>query len=242
MSTSADTPVLVKASGLTAGYLDNVVLHGVTVQVSSGEVVAVIGHNGAGKSTLLKALFGIVPICAGEVRVGGACVLRPTPRMMLRAGVAYVPQTSAVFPDLTVKDNLEVAACALGREARSQSAYNAALAFFPVLGTLLRRVAGTLSGGQRQMLALTMGLLHAPRVVLLDEPSLGLSPPLAEATFQSIRRLAHEQGIAILLVEQKVRQGLEIADRAYVLRRGSVSFEGPALALSDDELLRKYFL
>jgi branched-chain amino acid transport system ATP-binding protein len=214
----------------------------VSLDVDVAEVVALIGHNGAGKSTLLKAIFGLIPIWEGIVRLGGVAIETPSPRVLLRQGVAYVPQGNRVFSDLTVKENLEIACVTLARRNEVDDAIERTLDWFPLLRDLLKRRAGTLSGGEKQMLALGNGLMTMPKLLLLDEPSLGLAPPLVSGALQRIKTISQDKGITFLIVEQKVREVLNIAHRVYVLRGGSVSFTGTSSDLQDDMKLRDVYL
>lgn len=232
---------LLKATGLIAGYSGKEVLSGVNINILAGELVAVIGHNGAGKSTLLKALFGLIDLSSGQVTMAEGA-WRPHPAHLLRMGVAYVPQGNVVFPTLTVLENLRVASVIAGSDSVPESLENA-LAVFPALRPRLGQLAGTLSGGERQMLALGRALVFRPRLLLLDEPSLGLSPRLVTKVFDLVLRLVESASIAVVLVEQKVREALRISSRVYALKRGVVVFEGAASELLENrELLRGSYL
>lgn len=234
---------LLELRGLVSGYGKKQILNGVSAAVNEGEVVAVIGHNGAGKSTLLKAAFGMIALWSGQVLWQGRVIPTPTPRDLLAMGICYTPQGNVVFNDLTVWENLDVAAMVLNdRKAREESMVTA-LAMYPVLQERQQQRAGTLSGGEKQMVALASSLMLKPKLMMLDEPSLGLAPPLVTSSLQEIRRIADETGTAILIVEQKVREVLRVADRVYVLRNGKVSWQGPAVDLrQDDDLLRSVYL
>jgi len=239
---SSQQTILLQVQNLVSGYGKKQVLGGVSLDVGVAEVVALIGHNGAGKSTLLKAICGLIPIWEGIVRLGGKVIEAPSPRVLLRQGVAYVPQGNRVFSDLTVKENLEIACVMLARRNEIDDAIGRTLDWFPLLRDLLKRRAGTLSGGEKQMLALGNGLMTMPKLLLLDEPSLGLAPPLVSGVLQRIKTISQEKGITFLIVEQKVREVLNIANRVYVLRCGSVSFTGPSSDLQDDIKLRDVYL
>lgn len=236
------TDGLLKVESLVTGYGRKQVLRGVSLTVGAKEIVAIIGHNGAGKSTLLKAVFGMLPIWKGRLSFNGVPVERAEPRRLLESGVAYVPQGNRVFADLSVRENLEVAATILGDKNRLRNRIDHVLALFPALSDRLRQRAGTLSGGEKQMLALACGLLTEPRLILLDEPSLGLAPPLVTHALDQVRRINQASGVAVLIVEQKVREVLHIAHRAYVLRTGAVSYSGPTDALQDPATLRQAYL
>jgi len=230
---------LLSVEGLRSGYGRVEVLRGVDLQVRAGETVALLGSNGAGKSTLNNTVSALVPAWSGRVVFDGADLTRARSREVVRAGLIQVPEGRRVFPNLSVLENLELGSYARGRERRSA---NLAKVFevFPKLRDRERQLAGTLSGGEQQMLAIGRGLMAEPKLLILDEPSLGLSPLLVEEMFALIGRL-HEQGLAVLLVEQNVGQSLAIADRAYVLENGAVRFSGtPAELLRSPELKRAY--
>jgi ABC-type branched-subunit amino acid transport system ATPase component len=227
---------------LVSGYGKKQVINGVTLDVAPGEIVALIGHNGAGKSTLLKAIFGLIPLWNGQVVLDGKPLRSPAPRELLRSGVAYVPQGNRVFTDLTVRENLEMGGITLSNGARLNEGIERVFTLFPALKPRLRQRAGTLSGGEKQMLALGNALVLTPRLLLLDEPSLGLAPPLVVEALGRVQQISRDSGVAVLIVEQKVREVLKIAQRVYVLRNGLVSFSGPTESLKDDAKLREVYL
>jgi branched-chain amino acid transport system ATP-binding protein len=227
---------------LVTGYGKKQVLNGVSLEVSSGEIVALIGHNGAGKSTLLKAVFGLIPIWQGRVHLDGRAWPKLVPRELLRAGVAYVPQGNRVFTDLTVRENLEMGGVTLPDKQRLMEGMERVFALFPGLRERLKQRAGTLSGGEKQMLALGNALILSPKLLLLDEPSLGLAPPLVSEALGRIQQISRDSGVTVLIVEQKVREVLKIARRVYVLRNGRVSFTGQADDLKDETKLREVYL
>jgi len=230
----SDLSPLIRADHLATGYGKKQVLNGVSLDVAPGEIVALIGHNGAGKSTLLKTIFGLLPLWQGQVVLDGMLLNAHTPRELLRMGVAYVPQGNRVFTGLTVRENLEMGGVTVSDRTRLNEGIEQSLMQFPALRPRLRQRAGTLSGGEKQMLALANALVISPRLLLMDEPSLGLAPlAVAEAL---------DSGVTVLIVEQKVREALRIAGRVYVLRNGRVSFSGPAGALADDAKLREVYL
>jgi branched-chain amino acid transport system ATP-binding protein len=212
------------------GYGAVAVLHDVTLDVRPGEIVSVIGGNGAGKTTLLKCIAGVLRPTAGRIAADGQDIGGRPSWWVARRGVALVPEGRGVFGDQSVRDNLMLGALARssGRDAATvRSDLDTALALFPALAEKLDLPAAALSGGQQQMLAVARGLMARPRVMLLDEPSLGLAPMLVREIFAAIGRL-REQGVTILLVEQMALQALALADRAYVLERGRIMLEGPA--------------
>ncbi len=233
---------ILRVDGLVSGYGKKQVLRSVNLSVGRAEIVALIGHNGAGKSTVLKAIFGLLRAWEGHLSLDGHILKSPAPRELLRAGVAYVPQGNHVFAELTVHENLEMGGVTLESKSRVREGVERALEMFPALRTRLRQRAGTLSGGEKQMVALANALIVMPRLLLLDEPSLGLAPPLVSTALRRIAELNSGSGVAALIVEQKVREVLKIAKRVYVLRNGSMSFSGAAEVLRDDTKLREVYL
>jgi branched-chain amino acid transport system ATP-binding protein len=231
-----------RMEALVTGYGKKQVLNGVSLEVASGEIVALIGHNGAGKSTLLKAVFGLIPIWRGQVFYDGVAVASPKPRELLRSGIAYVPQGNRVFTNLTVQENLEMGGTMLPNKQAMKAGMERVFALFPALKERLKQRAGTLSGGEKQMLALGNALILAPKLLLLDEPSLGLATPLVSQALGRIQQISKDAGMTVVIVEQKVREVLKIARRVYVLRTGQISFAGPADALGDDAKLRVVYL
>ncbi len=231
-----------RVADLVTGYGKKQVVNGVSLEVSRGEIVALIGHNGAGKSTLLRAVFGLIPIWQGHVFLDNHEVPSPKPRNLLRSGVSYVPQGNQVFTDLTVQENLEMGGISLPNKQRLKDGTERVFGLFPLLRHRLRQRAGTLSGGEKQMLALGNALVLSPKVLLLDEPSLGLAPPLVSEALGRIQQISRDSGVTVLIVEQKVREVLKIAKRMYVLRNGCVSFTGPTEELKDERKLREVYL
>ncbi len=230
---------LLDIQALRGGYGRVEVLRGVDLQVGPGEIVALLGSNGAGKTTLNNTVCGIQRTWAGRVSFDSHDLTNAHYRDVVKAGLIQVPEGRKVFPNLSVLENLELGSFTRARERRAS---NLARVFgiFPRLEERIAQKAGTLSGGEQQMLAIGRGLMAEPRLLILDEPSLGLSPLLVEEMFTLIRRL-HEGGLAVLLVEQNVGQSLEIADRAYVLENGSIHFSGrPAELLASADLKRAY--
>ncbi len=233
------TAPLLEVKGLRSGYGAVEILRGVDVVVHPGEIIALLGSNGAGKSTFNNTLCGIVPARAGTITFDGRPLVGTHYREIVQAGLIQVPEGRRVFPNLSVLENLELGSFARARERRAQN-LERVFAIFPRLKERLTQLAGTMSGGEQQMLAIGRGLMAEPRLLILDEPSLGLSPLLVEEMFGLIARL-HEQGLAILLVEQNVGQSLEIAQRAYVMENGAIEFSGlPGELLASDRLRRAY--
>ena len=227
---------------LVTGYGKREVLTGVSVEVPLGRVVAIIGHNGAGKSTLLRAIFGLLPIWGGQVAINSETLLLPNPSDMLRRGVSYIPQGNRVFTDLTLLENLQVAGTTLPKRELREKGIERALSLFPILRTKLYQRAGTLSGGEQQMVALCSALVLSPSLLLLDEPSLGLAPQLISQSLNFIKKISFNSDVAVLIVEQKVREVLRIADYVVVLRNGRVSFKGLPTDLRDEQKLRDVYL
>ncbi len=220
---------VLEASDLVSGYGRKQVLHGVSLSVEAGEIVALIGHNGAGKTTLLKTLFGLLPPRGGEVRYAGRPIAGRKPALNVRDGLSFVPQGHGIFTDLTVRENLELGGHTL-READPER-LAAIYELFPILAERREQRAGTLSGGQQQMLALGLALMLRPRLLLLDEPSLGLAPILVQRVLGSVVEINRRFGTAVLLVEQNVKQALRIARRVYVMKVGQIALEDRAGAL-----------
>ena len=230
---------LLQVRGLRAGYGAVEVLRGVDIEIGEGEAVALLGSNGAGKSTLNNVVCGLFRSWAGQVRFDGADLTRAHYSEVVKAGLIQVPEGRRIFPNLTVLENLELGAFARARQQRPDN-IERAFQLFPRLRERVGQRAGTLSGGEQQMLAIGRGLMAQPRLLILDEPSLGLSPLLVEEMFALIRRL-RDGGLAVLLVEQNVGQSLEVVDRAYVLENGAIRFAGlPSQLLGSDELRRAY--
>ena len=237
-----DSVDLLTVRDLVTGYGNKQVLRGVSFQIGAGEIVALIGHNGAGKSTLLRAIFRMLRIWSGQVLLNRIAVTAKGPRDLLRLGVALVPQGNRVLNDMTVRENLEIGGFTLDRQKDVQAGIARSQVLFPNLGVMFERRAGTLSGGEKQMLALAMGLMTCPRLLLLDEPSLGLAPAVVAETLAHVRCINRQNAVSVLIVEQKVREVLKIADRVIALRNGQVSFSGVASDLQDDTRLRGIYL
>jgi branched-chain amino acid transport system ATP-binding protein len=231
---------LLVANGVVAGYgAQDEILKGVDLVVHAAEVVCIIGPNGAGKSTLLKAIAGLLRLKLGSVTLRGRPIAGLPAREISRLGLAYVPQEFNVFPTLTVRENLEIGGY-IDRKAAARR-IEGVLARFPVLADKARHAARTLSGGERQMLAMAMALMVEPVVLLLDEPSAGLSPRAAERLFDAVVEI-HKDGVAVAIVEQNANEALAIADRAYILVDGKNSRTGEARALAADPEIRRLFL
>jgi ABC-type branched-subunit amino acid transport system ATPase component len=235
--------LVLTAREVSAGYGDENILHGVSIDVRRGTIVAVIGPNGSGKSTLLKTLYGLVPARQGRVTLfpeagRGVELTGLKPSRITALGVNMVPQLANVFAEMSVLENLEIGA--LPARERCTEQLERVLAAFPMLRTLLRKRAATLSGGQRQMLGVARAMMSDPRVLILDEPSAGLAPAVLEEVFARVRAI-NQAGVSILMVEQKARQCLAMADYGYVLDQGRNRLEGPGPTLLEDpEVVRLY--
>jgi len=232
--------MLLEVKNLDAGYGAVPVLRGVCMQVADGEVIAVLGSNGAGKSTLNRVLSGLMQPWSGALHFAGADMTGRDAAVMVEAGLIHVPEGRRVFPNLSVRENLELGSYRRGRANRARN-LDRAIGIFPRLKERLQQAAGTLSGGEQQMLAIGRGLMAEPKLLILDEPSLGLSPLLVEEMFGLIERIRAD-GPGILLVEQNVVQSLAIASRAYMLENGAIVLEGPAATLRDNPQLKKSYL
>ena len=230
------TRVVLSATEIVAGYEPDLpILNGCGFVLREREIVALLGPNGAGKSTLIKAVAGLVPITSGTVKLDDQEITRLPAHTLIRRGLGFVPQTENVFAAMSIADNLLLAAAILPKERRAERV-GAMYAMFPDLAAKKSLAAGRLSGGQRQMLAVARALLVEPKVLMLDEPSAGLSPKIVGAVFETLLQV-RQSGVAIVLVEQSVRAALAIADRAYVLAEGRNRHEGPAAALRDDPVI-----
>ena len=232
---------LLQVEGLVSGYGVVSVLAGVSLEVESGATIAVVGGNGAGKTTLIRTISGMVPARAGMVRFAGHDITGWAPDAVCELGLAQVPEGRQLFASLSVEDNLRLGA--ILRRARADASQSLAQVYdlFPKLAERRRQLAGTLSGGEQQMLAIGRALMARPVLIMLDEPSLGLAPLMVELMFQTIARLARE-GMSIVLVEQNVAESLEICERGYVLENGEVVTSGPSAALLADDRVRQAYL
>jgi branched-chain amino acid transport system ATP-binding protein len=231
---------VLSVEGLTSGYGKKIIVKDVSLKVGGGEIVAIIGHNGSGKSTLLRAVFGFLPILHGAVSIQGIPRRLP-PWEMLEHGVAYVPQGNRVFGDLTVKENLEVGRTTARLRGHRDEGLDRIFNSFPILESRQSQRARTLSGGEQQILALANVLLLSPRLLLIDEPSLGLAQSLVKDTLARIRDAAFTLGTSVLIVEQRVREVMQIADHVYVFRNGRVTFSG-AVGTLDEVTLKEVYL
>jgi branched-chain amino acid transport system ATP-binding protein len=235
---SGDGPLLL-AEDLVAGYVPEVdILDGVSLVVEEGEIATVVGPNGAGKSTLIKAIFGLLRPRAGRVALRGEDLTGLEPHRIARRGMSYVPQLDNVFPSLSVEENLEMGSL---ERSRTRERIGEMYELFPRLGERRSQAAGTMSGGERQLLAMARALMPAPRVLLLDEPSAGLAPAFVDATFQQVREI-NAAGVTVVMVEQNARRALAMSDRGYVLDLGRNRFQGAGRDLLDDPQVAELYL
>ncbi len=236
---SRTTEEVLRLENVTAGYGRATVLREVSITVRVGEVTALLGPNGAGKTTFLRTAAGVVRPASGRVIVGGVDMTAEAPNRRARAGLCFIPDGRGIFRNLTVKENLRLQAPPWRSQGQQQEAYQHAVDAFPVLAERGGQLAGSLSGGQQQMLALARAYLSGPRVVLLDEVSMGLAPKIVTEIFAFIKTLA-DAGVSLLLVEQYIHRALALADHVVLLDRGGVTFDGGRAELSHDEVLRNY--
>ena len=231
---------LIKVENLAAGCGLVEVLRNISLEINQGEVVAVLGSNGVGKTTLNNCLSGLIKPNNGKISFGDEVISNKSPEEIVDMGLIHVPEGRKLFPNLTVKDNLELGSYRRGKSNRSSNLENV-LDIFPKLSERISQTAGTLSGGEQQMVAIGRGLMGDPRLLLLDEPSLGLSPLLVEQMFELIKKIS-DNGLTVLLVEQNVTQSLSIADRAYVIEEGSIAISGLSKDLLKNADLKKSYL
>lgn len=232
---------MLSVADLGSGYGRVQVLHGVTLEVARGEIVALLGSNGTGKTTLLRAISGVQPLRGGTVSLDGVDLTRVPPHARVAQGLVQVPEGRQVFAPLSVEDNLRLGAYRRAPANGVEAALAHVFDLFPVLAERKRLLAGDLSGGQQQMLALGRAMMAAPRMLLLDEPSMGLAPIVVEQILAAVQRLNGE-GVTILLVEQNAHAALRIADRAYVLENGAIALEGRSAELAHDPRVREAYL
>jgi branched-chain amino acid transport system ATP-binding protein len=227
---------------LKVGYgLGRLIVDGVNLRATAGEITTMIGQNGAGKSTVLKGIFNMAPVRDGAVNLGGESIFSSRPHELLRKGVAYIPQHHSIFPKLTIAENLRMGAYLLTDKMLIAERAAKVEEMFPILAERRDQIAAGLSGGEQRMLELARTLMMDPKVVMLDEPSIGLAPRMVDLVFETVRRLANA-GKAILMVEQNVRKALLASDRGYVLEQGRVRLEDRASALIDDERVARLYM
>ena len=234
--------MLMSISDLNVRYGAITALHGVSLEIKEGEILSILGANGAGKSTLLKTVTGLLRAESGDIRYQGRSITRERPDRLVQMGICLVPEGRRIFPDLNVKENLELGAYTVGKRRLRQELFALALQTFPRLKERLAQPAGTLSGGEQQMLAVGRALMANPRLLLLDEPSMGLSPLITREIFSLIRAINTEKGISLMLVEQNAHLALEHSHRAYVLESGRVVLEGLSSRVKCDPAIMEAYL
>ena len=233
--------MILELNNVVSGYGDSEVLHGVSLLVEKREVVAILGPNGAGKTTLLKTIMGVLKASHGSILLEGHEITRISPDKVLRMGIAYVPQGRSIYPMMSVEDNILAGAYVLNDQRLVDERLQRVFELFPRLFERKDSDGGVLSGGERQMLAIGRALMLAPKVLMLDEPSLGLDPKFQAAVYQKLKEL-NKQGTTFVLVEQNVKRALEVADRGYVLETGHVELHGTAKELMNEDRIRQTYL
>jgi branched-chain amino acid transport system ATP-binding protein len=234
--------VSLQIADLEVGYDRSAVLHSISLEVADSTITSVLGANGAGKSTLLRAISGVLRVHRGRIEYDGQRIDQLSPHEIVRRGVAHVPEGRQLFPELTVLENLRLGGYPVRDCVEVPKRLALVFEYFPVLATRQNQLAGTLSGGEQQMLALGRALMAQPRLLLLDEPSMGLAPRLVEQLFRIIENLNRREGLTVLLVEQNVRLALGLASAAYVLESGRVAVSGPASVLRSEPLIKEFYL
>ncbi len=231
---------ILEISGLRSGYGKMEILHGIDLEVNEGEIVAVLGPNGAGKTTLLNTIFGLTTIHAGEIRFRGQSIVGLKPYRIVRLGLGYAPQLNNVFPNMTVLENLQMGAYLRGSDPDVEKDIEEVFQLFPEIARRKNQKARTLSGGERQMLAVARALMSRPKILLLDEPTTGLAPKAASILMKKIAEI-RDKGVTILVVEQNVHKALEVADRAYVLVSGRIVREAEPKTLLEEGVEKLFF-
>ncbi|MBV8535228.1 MAG: ABC transporter ATP-binding protein [Alphaproteobacteria bacterium] len=232
---------MLNLSGVSASYGSVPAVHDVSLMVAEGEAVGLLGANGAGKSTTLRSISGLMRLTAGAITFFGTNIAALPPYKVTELGIAHVPEGRQVFPELTVTENLEIGAYVPSAKADRRRTLELVFSIFPVLAERRKQLAGTMSGGEQQMLAVGRGLMLKPRLLMLDEPSLGLAPVMTDVTFQKIQEI-HAMGTAILLVEQNVGRALALVQRAYVLESGKVIMHGTSAELANNKQVQAAYL
>ena len=242
MTGSSGGKALLQVQDVFAGYQDSDILKGVNLHVNPGEIVCVIGPNGAGKSTVFKVIYGFIKVSAGRVWFEGQDVTACRPQDMLKIGIAIVPQTSSVFPQMTVYENLELGMYLERDRKRMIRRIDEIFDLFPHLAERIRQKAGMLSGGERRTLEIGRALMLEPKLLLMDEPSAGLAPIITQVIFHNVLRMNRETGLTVLMIEQNARQGLQISNRGYVLELGENRYEGTGEELLHDPQVQRAYL
>jgi branched-chain amino acid transport system ATP-binding protein len=232
---------VLKLTGVSASYGSVPAIHDVSIEIGEGEAVGLLGANGAGKSTTLRAISGLVRLTSGTITFAGTDLASLPPHKIPELGIAHVPEGRQVFPEMTVQENLEIGAYVPKAKAERSSSLDLVYSIFPRLADRKKQLAGTMSGGEQQMLAVGRGLMLKPRLLMLDEPSLGLAPVMTDVTFEKIAEI-HKMGTAILLVEQNVSRALTLVARAYVLESGNVIMHGSSAELANNKQVQAAYL
>jgi branched-chain amino acid transport system ATP-binding protein len=232
---------MLSLSGVSASYGSVPAVAGINIEIGEGEAVGLLGANGAGKSTTLRAISGLVRLTSGTIQFFGTDTASLPPYKITELGIAHVPEGRQVFPEMTVQENLEIGAYVPRAKAERHRTLELVFSIFPVLAERRRQLAGTMSGGEQQMLAVGRGLMLKPRLLMLDEPSLGLAPVVTDITFQKIQEI-HAMGTAVLLVEQNVSRALSLVQRAYVLESGKVIMHGTSAELANNKQVQAAYL
>jgi len=233
---------MLQVNNICSFYGDVQILHGVSLEVKAGEMVTLLGSNGAGKSTTIKAICNINPVKSGEIIFGGQPIHKLPAYKLPDLGIALIPEGRHLFPSMSVKDNLLMGAYTQKDKAKINETLEEVVEYFPRLKERFNQLAGTLSGGEQQMCAIGRGMMTRPKMMILDEPSLGLAPVIVDQIFDILKRLRAEENLTVLLVEQNAQLALENSDRAYVLENGQVSVTGPAEELLHSEAIQKAYL
>ncbi len=232
---------MLKLAGVSASYGSVPAIHDVSIEIGEGEAVGLLGANGAGKSTTLRAISGLVKLTSGTITFAGTNLASLPPHRIPELGIAHVPEGRQVFPEMTVQENLEIGAYVPKAKAERNRTLDLVYSIFPRLTERRKQLAGTMSGGEQQMLAVGRGMMLKPRLLMLDEPSLGLAPVLTDVTFEKIGEI-HKMGTAILLVEQNVARALSLVQRAYVLESGNVIMHGSSAELANNKQVQAAYL
>ncbi|MGE0223988.1 MAG: ABC transporter ATP-binding protein [Acetobacteraceae bacterium] len=233
---------MLEIKNLTVAYGGLRALTDVSISVAEGQFVTVVGPNGAGKSTLFKTISGVVPPVSGTITFDGQDLLKRSPSDRAHLGIAHVPEGRQVFKTLTVRENLEMGAYPKAGQAKWAETLERIHTLFPILAERAEQLAGTLSGGEQQMVAIGRGLASAPRLLMLDEPSMGLAPTVTDVIFERVSQIHRDVGLSILLVEQRVAEALELSDHGYVLETGHIVLDGPYQTLLADDRVRRSYL
>jgi branched-chain amino acid transport system ATP-binding protein len=232
----------ISIESLEVGYDRSSVLHGISMRLPDRQITSVLGANGAGKTTLLRSISGVLRPRRGSIVYDGISLEKLHPKEIVRCGIVHVPEGRQLFPDLSVEENLELGSYSAGKKAEEQRRFELVFAYFPRLAERRRQPAGTLSGGEQQMVAIGRALMASPRVLLLDEPSMGLAPKLVQQVLSIVRKLKDQEGLTIVLVEQNARLALGLADQAFVLENGHIVASGLAAELRSDAIVKAFYL